>query len=63
MSDDASRALAGNDSGTISGVKTVVNNLTVQPADSRPPRRNPHTLQPLTPRRSAPTPAAGSRDR
>lgn len=30
--DDASRALAGNDSGSIPGVKTVVNNLTVQPA-------------------------------
>lgn len=28
---DASRALAGNDSGSIAGVKTVVNNLTVQP--------------------------------
>jgi hypothetical protein len=31
VSDDASRALAGNDSGTINGVRTVVNNLTVQP--------------------------------
>lgn len=30
VSDDASRALAGNDSGTVPGVKTVVNNLTVQ---------------------------------
>lgn len=29
--DDASRALAGNDAGTVDGVKTVVNNLTVQP--------------------------------
>lgn len=29
--DDASRALAGNDSGNIPGVRTVVNNLTVQP--------------------------------
>lgn len=34
VTDDASRALAGNDSGTVSGVKTVVNNLTVQPAQS-----------------------------
>ncbi|MFP5238051.1 MAG: BON domain-containing protein [Acidobacteriota bacterium] len=32
VSDDASRALAANDSGSVSGVKTVVNNLTVQPA-------------------------------
>src|SRR4051795_13452634 len=31
VTDDASRALAGNDSGTVDGVKTVVNNLTVQP--------------------------------
>ncbi len=30
-SDPASRALAGNDAGSIAGVKTVVNNLTVQP--------------------------------
>lgn len=29
--DPASRALAGNDAGTIAGVKTVVNNLTVRP--------------------------------
>ncbi|HEU5350349.1 MAG TPA: BON domain-containing protein [Terracidiphilus sp.] len=32
VSDDASRALAGNDAGSVSGVRTVVNNLTVQPA-------------------------------
>lgn len=31
VTDDASRALAGNDAGTIAGVKTVVNNLAVQP--------------------------------
>ena len=31
VTDEASRALAGNDSGTIAGVRTVVNNLTVQP--------------------------------
>jgi hypothetical protein len=30
VSDDASRALAGNDSGGVAGVRTVVNNLTVQ---------------------------------
>ncbi|HYK36149.1 BON domain-containing protein [Alloacidobacterium sp.] len=29
--DDASRALAGNDAGSVDGVKTVVNNLTVAP--------------------------------
>jgi hypothetical protein len=32
VSDEASRALAANDSGTVDGVKTVVNNLTVQSA-------------------------------
>jgi hypothetical protein len=30
VTDEASRALAGNDSGSIEGVRTVVNNLTVQ---------------------------------
>jgi len=32
VTDEASRALAGNDSGLVEGVKTEVNNLTVQPA-------------------------------
>lgn len=32
VSDEASRALAANDSATVAGVRTVVNNLTVQPA-------------------------------
>ncbi len=32
VTDPASRALAGQDSGSIPGVKTVVNNLTIQPA-------------------------------
>ena len=32
VSDEASRALAANDSATVAGVKTVVNNLTVQAA-------------------------------
>ncbi|MGA8041212.1 MAG: BON domain-containing protein [Terracidiphilus sp.] len=44
VSDEASRALAGNDSGTIPGVKTVVNNLTVQPpaqSMAEPPRQAP----------------------
>ena len=36
VSDDSSRALAANDSGTISGVKTVINNLTVQSAAVAP---------------------------
>ena len=30
----ASRALAGNDAGSVSGVRTVVNNMTVQPVES-----------------------------
>ena len=36
VSDEASRALAANDSGTINGVKTVINNLTVQSAAAAP---------------------------
>jgi hypothetical protein len=36
VSDEASRALAANDSGTIPGVKTVINNLTVQSAAVAP---------------------------
>ncbi|HEV2471952.1 MAG TPA: BON domain-containing protein [Chthonomonadales bacterium] len=36
VSDDASRALAANDSGTVTGVKTVINNLTVQTATAAP---------------------------
>lgn len=36
VTDEASRALAGNDSGTVEGVRTVVNNLTVQPARPAP---------------------------
>ncbi len=36
VSDEASRALAANDSGTVSGVKTVVNNLTVESAKEPP---------------------------
>ncbi len=35
VNDDASRALAGNDTGTVDGVKTVVNNLTVQPQQTQ----------------------------
>jgi hypothetical protein len=36
VSDEASRALAANDSGSIDGVRTVVNNLTVQTAKEPP---------------------------
>jgi hypothetical protein len=36
VTDEASRALAANDSGNVSGVKTVVNNLTVQAASQTP---------------------------
>jgi len=61
VSDDASRALAANDSGTISGVKTVINNLTVQSAAVTPTPTPQQTAQaaPLTP---APEPTR-SRDR
>jgi hypothetical protein len=37
VSDEASRALAANDAGTVAGVKTVINNLTVQTAQQAPP--------------------------
>lgn len=67
VSDDASRALAGNDSGSIAGVKTVVNNLSVQPpaaATAPPPSREsraPATRrqrQVAQARESAPPPSA-----
>jgi hypothetical protein len=51
VTDDASRALAANDSATISGVRTVVNNLTVQ---SSP--------QAAAPSNTAPQPAAPVRN-
>ena len=41
---DASRALAGNDSGSVDGVKTVVNNLTVQAAAVIPPAPAPNNV-------------------
>ena len=36
VSDEASRALAANDAGSVAGVKTVINNLTVQSATDQP---------------------------
>ena len=61
VTDEASRALAANDSGTISGVKTVINNLTVQSAPAAA-----STAPPQTEQAAAPTPAPDpvrSRDR
>jgi hypothetical protein len=49
VSDDASRALAANDSAGVTGVKTVINNLTVQPpqqASAPPPAQQPATPAP-----------------
>jgi hypothetical protein len=46
VADDASRALAGNDSGSVAGVKTVVNNLTVQPAQQAAPAVAPPPSEP-----------------
>lgn len=64
VTDEASRALAGNDSGSVSGVKTVVNNLTVQPAQqaaaSAPP---PPDLQPAPPPAKAAPPQRAAPDR
>src|SRR5271156_4700304 len=51
--DDASRALAGNEAGSVSGVKTVVNNLTVAPPQTsaappptEKPKRDSHVRKP-----------------
>lgn len=57
VTDDASRALAGNDSGSVTGVRTVVNNLTVQPAQqaapaAAPPPEPSHESKPDYSRRS-----------
>ncbi len=60
VTDEASRALAANDSGTINGVKTVVNNLTVQPAQqaaAAPPTSAPAAQTP------APAPDRSARDK
>ena len=53
VANEASRALAGNDSGTVAGVKTVVNNLTVQPAQNAviPPAPQPSQTAPPTQKR------------
>lgn len=45
-SDPASRALAGNDAGSIAGVRTVVNNLTVQPRHAAADRASGRASQP-----------------
>ena len=58
--DPASRALAGNDAGTIAGVKTVVNNLAVQPqrAVAAPaPVRTPQRTESSRERRRGQTPS------
>jgi hypothetical protein len=59
VSDEASRALAANDSGTINGVKTVINNLTVQSAAATPAAASQQAAQEAAP---APEPAP-ARDR
>jgi len=60
VSDEASRALAANDSGTIGGVKAVVNNLTIQSAAATSPA--PEQVPPASAAAPAPEPAR-SRDR
>ncbi|HEV2213899.1 MAG TPA: BON domain-containing protein, partial [Terracidiphilus sp.] len=61
--DDASRALAGNDAGSVPGVRTVVNNLTVQPAQQAqaevPAKPTPEVAAPA----AAPERTRESRDR
>jgi hypothetical protein len=61
VTDDASRSLAANDSGTISGVKTVINNLTVQSAAAAPTPA-PQQIAPVAEPAPAPE-SARSRDR
>lgn len=55
--DDASRALAGNDAGSVDGVKTVVNNLTVQPPQQAATAPSPAPVAP------APAPTKRERER
>src|ERR1700733_171682 len=61
-SDDASRALAGNEAGSVAGVRTVVNNLMVAPpqvaAATPPPRPKPEPRKPRHHVAPAPAPAA-----
>ena len=52
VSSDAARALAGNDASQVAGVKTVLNNLTVQNAGNFAPQ-----IQPLPQNPPAPAPA------
>ncbi len=60
VSDEASRSLAGNDSGSIDGVKTVVNNLTVQPGQqAETPQAMPQPSMPAAPQQKP----SASRDR
>jgi hypothetical protein len=55
-SDAASRALAGNDAGAIPGVKTVVNNLEVQPAATTAQSAPPPAPEPAPSAAPAPAP-------
>lgn len=57
--DPASRALAGNDSGAISGVKSVVNNLAVQPSSDQSASAMP-PLDPTPPQPPSPAPSTAA---
>lgn len=61
VSDNASRALAGNDSGSVAGVKTVVNNLTVQPPQQGMALNAPSTPMPSSPIRTETAPKPQNR--
>src|SRR5579859_2773912 len=64
VTDEASRALAANDAATIDGVKTVVNNLTVQPAQQAAVAApSPATAPASVPQRDTPQKARRDRDR
>lgn len=54
VSSDAERTAAANDAGQVAGVKTVINNLQVQPqsAQALPPEQNASTPTPIEPPRN-----------
>jgi len=57
VTDEASRALAAGDAATIPGVKTVVNNLVVQPLSSSTAPSSQPVAAPVTARNTQPAPA------
>ncbi len=63
VSSDAARVLAANDTAQVAGVRTVVNNLSVQPPVPLPPQTAAVPTPAPLPPRIAPAPALTRRDR